>query len=499
MAEPKDQIISRLDPKIPLQELWTTDDSEINAQNPIIKTGSSTTSAKDTIGTVSPYVMINGTSVSNIDQLIIDQTGMIPKIKMIFIDSFGEFTGPNYPKNNPIVSVYFKPGNSNFKPIRADFLIKSLKSNQDATLHKRKSGTEATFILDGELYIPKLYDNTSKCYANMTSKEALMRIADEIDLGYADNTFTTNDKMSWINPNKNYAWMINDIAKHAYLNDDTFFKVFIDVYYHINFISVTEQLNPMADLAYTFSSRIESTAERENNYIKSIEEEVNNIDDNNLDYVRLTNLIGTEKRPYHIINYGMAGEVGRILKNKGYKKQIYYYDHTINGEKFVSFFVNPIKVKGYEKNDKNSYLIPDDDILKNSTIKKWMNIDYGNAHREWNASVLINDLNNSELNKVKLVAETEGINFQVIRGMGVPVLIYTTISIHAMNSNKRTDEDYETELDKNNSDKLVKDDALSGRYMVGGLRYIYNKLEDYSTKTEMHLVRMNWIGEKNML
>jgi hypothetical protein len=498
MAEPKDIILSKLNPKIPLKELWATDDSELSIQNPDYKPTQFASNAKDSIGTVSPYVTINDSILRDIDQLIIDETGMIPKIKIIFNDITGEMSGPAYPKNNPIVSVYFKTKNPNFKPVRVDFLITSMRSNQDVNSHVLNAGAGATFILLGEMYIPKLYNNASRCYSNMTSKEALLRIADDLDLGYANNTFTTNDKMTWINPNKNYAWFINHIAKHAYRDDDTFFKVFIDKYYHLNFISIPEQLDPNSELAYTFKNSIESDSLAPTNYIDNIQKGLRT-DDDTLDLIRLTNLTGTEGQSHHIIKYNIMGDLGGILKNKGYKRQIYYYDHTIENDKFISFYMNPIKIKGYEKNNKQSHLIPDDDELKNATVKKWMNIDYGNTHREWNSSILINDLNNSELDKVKLKVEVEGINFQVVRGMGIPVNIYNKLSDAELKNNKRTDDESQRDPSEvKNIDKTIKDDVLSGRYLVSGARYIYDKFDDFLIKTEYQLVKMNWLGEKNI-
>lgn len=497
MAERKDLIVSKLSPKIPLKEVWSADEETPSLRNPIYKGGKGTADPADSIGAESPYVMINEVPIAEIEYLVIDETDVIPKIKLIFKDSRGELSGPYYPKNNPIASVYLKPQNPNIKPIRCDFLITSIKSNQDAFFNRNNLESGATFIMSGELFIPKIYNNSSKSYRDLTSREALLRVAEDTDLGYANNEFITDDKMTWINPNRNHLWFINHISKHAYLNDDTFFKAFIDKYYHLNFINIPEQLNPSSDLMFTYVNTVNSAQYEASRLLKEKIEERNSYED--LDIISFTNTDAYKNKPNYIINYSLIGDNGRILKNKGYKRKIYYYDHTIYGDKFISFYVNPIKIKGYNQNDKLSSLIPDDDVLKESVVKKWMNIDYGNTHREWNASVLINDHNNSELEKIKLKIETQGINFQLTRGIGVPVSISIPADKYIQKSSRRLDKDMNNITEKLDVGKMVVDDSISGKYMINGIKYIYDTADEYNLKTEFQMVRMNWIGEKNII
>jgi hypothetical protein len=213
----------------------------------------------------------------------------------------------------------------------------------------------------------------------------------------------------------------------------------------------------------------------------------------------LTNRLEYKGRPEYIKSYGLSGDTGSILKNKGYKRKIYYYDHTLDGDKFTNFYVNPIKIAGYKGTD--SSLIPDDESIRANEIKKWMSIDYGNTHREWNAAELINDHNISELNKVKLIVETSGINFQVIRGTGIPVLIYLTtgekIKQDSFRKNEYREESGALKLDPL---VLVVDDTVSGKYYVNGVKYIYDKnAKTDKYRTEFQLSRLNWSTENNIL
>lgn len=498
----KDILKAVINPKVPLKELWVPDDSdgsEVDAKNPFHKKSRETgRSAKEKQGSDMPMVKINSVVINEIDQLIIDETGIIPKVKIIFRDHTGALSGPNYPKNDPIMSVYIKSPNPKFKPIRCDFLITSIKTNQDAFLNADKISKGADFIMTGELFIPKIYRHQSKSYSNMNSKDALKKLAEDVDLGFVDNEFTPNDKMTWLQTNKSSLSFIEHVSRHAYMNDDSFFTSFIDKYYHLTFINIAEQLNPSHDINYTYENQVNASQLEPTQ--KMAEDKDDRIDEV-LNLVGLTNRTSHRGKPEFIINYSLMGDTGSILKNKGFKKKIFYYDTLLDGnDKFTSFYMSPVKIKGYSS-EKVVGLEPEDETLKDSIIKKWMNIHYGNTHNEWNASVLINDHNNSELNKVKLKVETAGINFQVVRGSGIPVLLYVNSTDKLNKDFYRSDSNEDGNPDfKIDDESIIPDDILTGKYYVSGVRYIYDAMDNnFTFKTEFHLSRMNWLGENNIV
>lgn len=493
----KDLITVVTNPAVPLKELWSTDNSQVSIENPFHIPTKGSRNAKTKTGSDKPFVKINSIPITEIDMLVIDETGLIPKVKIIFIDGSGALSGANYPKNDPIMSVYIKPQNDKFKPVRCDFLITSIKTNQDPVLNAEKIDIGATFIMTGELFVPKLYKNVSRSYRNMNSKDALKQIAAENDLGFACNEFTPNDNMTWLNTNRSSLSFIEHVAKHSYLNDDTFFTAFIDKFYHLTFVNVAEQLNPANEHNMTYDNTVDSSE-------YDISQEVT--DGKNPDLAEMLSVSGLTNndtyrgKPEYIINYSLMGNTGSILKRKGYKKKVYYYDPSLTDEeRFTSFYVNPIQIKGY--GNKNAGLEPDDETLKESIIKKWMNIDYGNAHSEWNASILINDHNNSELNKVKLKVETSGFNFQVNRGSAVPIMMYFPPTTHFEKGIQTKDGNVDGKADTPiNYHDLVPDTIISGKYYVSGVKYIYDRLDtSFPFKTEFQLARVNWLGEKNIV
>jgi hypothetical protein len=481
-------------PKISTKEIFAPDTSSVNGQNFKFKASKNIRSTEESIGSDAPYIMINTVPISSIEKMIIDETGTIPTIKITFTDITGALSGPNYPKTDPIMSVYIKTANGKFKSIAGDFLITSVKSSLDPNMDPGGVGINATYVMSGELYIPKLYNNFSKSYSNSTSVEALRELAKDLDLGFSELDINTNDAMTWINPNRNGLWMINHISKHAYVDENQFFDSFIDRYYNLTFVNISNQLVQNSEYDNTFVNNTDGSGIYGTQGAKDRDD--SNWQDNVVPLM-LTNDDQMRGRTEFITNYLLEGEPGRILKSKGFRKQIFYYDHILDEEdKKTEFWINPIKIEGQ---DDTSRLIPKDKILQDNLIKQWMSIDYGNNHREWNGAALINDHNLAELNKVKLKVETLGVNFQIVRGASVPINIFKTVQ-QAIDQESYLYERIrgeQREIQSNDLQSVLIDPYLSGTYYNSGVRIIYDSDDKFGPfRTEFHMKRMNWLVEK---
>jgi hypothetical protein len=480
------------DPRIALKELFAADTSTVSGQNLFYKSSDTKMTPEAAAGSDSPYVMINGAIVESISYLEINEIDLLPKIKIIFKDTNGSLSGPNYPKNDPILSLYIKVSSERLKPMRMDFLITSIKSDQDAILDAETMGNSAEFTMIGELFIPKIYNYRSKAYRGVGSKAALAQLASDLDLGFSENDSTTNDVMTWINPNRDGLYFIDHISRHAYLNEDTFFDCFIDKFFNLTFVNVPIQLvdDPELDLTpeqRPDSSELEISKEAQ---VKGSDKDPNEA----LAVLQLTNSPRFRGKIEFIQSYSLFGDIGSILKNKGYRRRIYYYDHILDDNKFTKFYVKPIGVKGMSE---GTQLIPANESLRGTMIHKWMNIDYGNTHREWNAASLINDHNKSELKKVKLKVETAGINLQVVRGSSIKVNMFNTRGASADRASQISDKprNFIGDNDGGDPSEFIPDGLLTGRYYVAGVKYIYDPMEDLKFKTEFDLCRMNWLSE----
>ncbi len=493
----KDTIHFELYPVHGKKELSAPDTNTVGKENLIYKTTPGGTSPADKIGADFPYIKINSVPISELEYLSIDETGYIPKIKAIFSDDTGALSGPNYPKKDPVLSLYIKSGNAKLKAIGTDWLITNIKTSLDEVANSATIDSASTFIVTGELYIPKIYDNISKAYPNMTSKMALRNVAKELGLGFAVNHSNPSDSMTWINTNTNSLEFIKHISSHAYENEESFFNTFIDRNYFLTYVNVSEQIAKGHENNLTHDTTTDSSEYTKSNIMAAGS---SGKQDDALSLMALTNKDEKRGKPEYMIKYSLSGVNGQILKNKGYRKKIYYYDHTLfsslfqpSDDKFISFYMSPIKARGA---DSDFALIPEDDAFKSNMVKKWMNIDYGNNHREYNAAALINNHNISELNKIILNVETAGINSQIIRGSAVPVQIYHP-------SAKKIDRD--SFLKDQNRERIIKegeiekDEILSGRYYVNGVKYIYDLLNrEYPYKTQFQLGRVDWLGENNI-
>jgi hypothetical protein len=143
-------------------------------------------------------------------------------------------------------------------------------------------------------------------------------------------------------------------------------------------------------------------------------------------------------------------------------------------------------------------LIPEDETLAQNTLKKWMNIDYGNAHPEWNAARLLNAHNLKELEKIKLKVTLSNINFQVARGFTIPVYISVKQAEKLLKSTQSPEkQEIKQEDDDPDLRKQIADKQLTGYYYVSGAKYHYDILNTTGLYTELFLARREWAPSKN--
>ena len=484
-------------PKIALKELWEEDTASGSSNPGMYKAPGHLPDSSQRTGATAPFVKIGGQILRNIQAMTIDETGFIPRIQLTFIDALGEFAGDYFPKTDLIMAVHLTSGTEKLKPIRMDFLITGVKSIPSKyTGFTKPIGIETTYMVRGELFIPTAYQSISRSYSGLNSKEALKKISEDLGLGFAENESNPADNMTWVNTSLSTLSFIQEIAKHAYQDDDSFFSVFVDKYYYLNYIEVNRQLK-LEDAQRTFITAANPLAKGLNQNAKNdpilsqLEEET------------MVNYLTTEyeykNKPNYITELALISDQGSILKSAGYKKNIFYYDHLKEEDspeqKFIDFFMTPLKSIDRSQ---DYFLIPQDESLADTTIKKWMNIDYGNAHPEWNAARLLNSHNLKELDKIKLKVTLNKINFQVARGFTVPVYISVKQAEKLLKATKSPGEQpIKEEDDAEDLSKQVPDKQLTGYYYVSGAKYHYDLMSPYGLYTELFLARREWAPSKN--
>lgn len=487
-------IKTHFQPTIKLIELGDFDNSA-DAKGPVIsRKERSMPDFSQIAGKLTPFVKIEGLIVNNIEKLVIDESGFVPTLDLIFSDGSGEFSGSYFPKRNLMVSLFINSDNPKFKPIRSDYLITSIKSIPHQNRGNRTMlASGITYIIKAELFVPRLYNNISKGYSNMTSIDVLKTICKELGLGFAQNEFTSDDSMTWINPNTSPYNFIRDILNHSYIRDKEFVTGFISKELILNMINVNEQLKN-GETSLTFPTSATPL-------IKSLsQDQKNELITEALDEVAIDNLLTNKKsnsgKSNYIYEANLISEHGSILKKEGYLKKIYYYDHFDASEndkdKIKKFYISPTNTDGLSE---ASMLIPSDEGLDEIGNKKWMDINYGNTHEHWNAARVFNSHNLKELEKVKLKVLLKGINFQVIRGMTIPLLMTQSI---AEKADKESTPDNLDEINPNSEspDTEVLDSQLTGWYYVKEAKYIFDPQDPHQFLTELILARREWSPNK---
>jgi hypothetical protein len=482
-------------PKVPLKTLFEEDTSVDSQSDASRKAPKYMPDSGQLTGAREPYVKIGGQIVKGIDMLTIDETGFIPTVSMTFVDPLGEFAGDYFPKTNLIMNVYLKSGSEKFKPIRCDFLIKSVKSIPPKFTGKKDAiAMGTTYMVKGELYIPNIYRSISKSYAKLNSKDALKKICDELGLGFAENESKPADSMTWINTNMSNLQFIQKIVEHSYQSDDTFFMAFIDKYYYLNFIEVNEQLK-VGEAQKTFITSGNALLPSFNQRSKDDAGAAAIQDDTTYNY--LTTEVDYKNSINYIHTLNLVSAQGDVLKNQGYKKEIYYYDHLKKADtprdKFINFFMAPLRS---QDRDTSTFLIPEEQSLAENKIKKWMNIDYGNTHIHWNAARVINNHNLKELEKIKLKVVLNNINFQAIRGFMIPVAITIQQAEKILKSTESGDEANQKANVRTNLNDQAIDEQLTGYYYISGAKYHYDALHPNGLYTELFLARREWRPSK---
>jgi hypothetical protein len=483
---------THIQPSIKLIELTQTDDSAGSTTASYTKQNKNIPDASQSIGSKKPFIKIAGQIVTEIEYLTIDETGFIPKLKLVFNDPIGEFSGNYFPKRNLMVSVYIASSSEKLKPVRSDYLITSIKTIPPTSRESSNNLAQGvSYIVTAELFVPRLYNNVSKSYPELTSADAIKEVCSSLGLGYGQNEFTPTDKMTWININTSPSNFMREIVAHAYQDDDTFFTGFINKEMIFNFINVNEQLKAL-DVDKMFVGAVDNTMVnldqvQKNNPQFSQAQEVT-VDN------YLTNLPDISGKPNFIYEANLISSQGSILKKDGYKKKIFYYDHFESDEtkKFKQFFTAPLNTLGLSE---ESMLVPDDEGLSEIGNKKWMNINYGNTHEHWNAARVFNTHNLMELEKIKLRVLLKGINHQVIRGSVVPVVLTQRFA-----DKLRKEADPESpgnlEPDQNRLDDITLDSQLTGRYWVKEAIYHYDINDPLKFSTELILARREWSPAK---
>jgi hypothetical protein len=427
------------------------------------------------VGQAYPYVLLNNMEVpsSLLNRLEIDCIGFMPKIFMTMSVMKGkvDFFKKTFPRAGDIISVFIRSPNDNIKPIRNDYQVVTVDyigSNYHGDIG------ESFLRMTGRLYIPNMYNERSFLYEG-SSFDVLKNVAEELQIGFASNVDSTNDSMKWMAMG-NYETLINNVTKHAWNDEKSFFTSFIDFYYNLNLIDVNKQFTYAPDgqpgVISDINVRVPSKEQ-------TFEKELN--------VFSLTNDIKLMSFNNFISKFNIINNASLITYKEGVQKDFSMYDFP--SKTLVLDTISPLSTADAPKNVTPIFLNLSTGLQQ---TRVWLGLQYsspiGNVHKNYNFAEMVNTFNLMEIEKMMLEANLVNPNLFVHRGQRVPVLLFNYGD--ALDSLTTTDPKYRmTERTLS-----VLNTFLSDFYYVKGHKIIYDPLQQAGFSQVIYLSKREWIN-----
>jgi hypothetical protein len=394
--------------------------------------------------------------------MCIDSTGKYPKITMRINPDKVEFFNIGFPKDGDLINIYYRSTFNELHPIRNDFIITNCYEESGST----------SWIIHGVLYVKGMFHDTSFSY-NGTSLKTAMEIAKKLKLGFATNVTDTDDEQTWLCASEPIDIFLDDIKKHAWKNDRSFFDMYIDNYYTLNFIDVRQQLSNEID------KKIYPGLYKFREFIETNNRSVFKQKDDAFEYaspVVLTNWKESILAENYIADIRPTNESSRISLEEGYKKFLHFYDYTLdekielNNELIVSnsdMSEYSVLIGGYTDKD-----------WKKNARHLWKGISYSlpdhNVHPFYYKAEYHNEQNLHEINKLTLEVTLPQINFNLYKYMIIPVLYYEYGDTARMFREKggRFNQIYKNERHHVNIPYIL-NQFISGFYIIKGFTFNY--------------------------
>lgn len=460
----------------------------------------------NTVGNDYPIIRINDMVLGkdDIQSMLISSRGFLPTIELSLKFTNTVLISKNMPKDGDMISVFVRTNTSAINYLRNDFIINHVDSNVSS-----KSANNTVF-LRGELFIEGFTSNNNTFGIIGTSKDVMKEIAKKFKMGFAYNDADDMDDLqNWLCCFSSPQVFIEDVTRHSWKNNMSFFKSWVDLYYNLCFVNVNKFLssdeNPEDEIDLTFFS---STVA-----LNSLTSSNDKPDDAKPFLKVFSNFDSFKGSPFYISKWHPVNRSNSL--SSGYSNIIHSFTHNQNvyienkDNCEDTLIVNPI----YDTSKLDSYIIlrgrakydenanPDNEqarvnySMQNTYINHiWSGVEYkmdkdensssnntwsGNVHHNYHNAVYQNEINDIELNKLYIEVVCDGLCLQVMRGERVPVFLK-----------------YNTPLDKNISpDDPTFNRFYSGYYIVDSIEYKYNgkvKTGYSSFSTIMSLKRREW-------
>ena len=460
----------------------------------------------NTVGNDYPIIRINDMVLGkdDIQSMLISSKGFLPTIELSLKFANTALISKNMPKDGDMISVFVRTNTSAINYLRNDFIVNHVDSNISS-----KSANNTVF-LRGELFIEGFTSNNNTFGIIGTSKDVMKEIAKKFKMGFAYNDADDMDDLqNWLCCFSSPQGFIEDVTRHSWKNNMSFFKSWVDLYYNLCFVNVNKFLssdeNPEDEIDLTFFSSTVALNDLTSSNDKPDDAKPFLKVFSNFDSFKGSSFYISKWHPVNRSN-SLSSGYSNIIHSFTHNQNV-YIENKDNCED--TLIVNPI----YDTSKLDSYIIlrgrakydenanPDNEqarvnySMQNTYINHiWSGVEYkmdkdensssnntwsGNVHHNYHNAAYQNEINDIELNKLYIEVVCDGLCLQVMRGERVPVFLK-----------------YNTPLDKNISpDDPGFNRFYSGYYIVDSIEYKYNgkvKTGYSSFSTIMSLKRREW-------
>jgi len=467
-------ILTIIEPAIPLDplEILDVESGTLNSDGGTIKEDPSKFSS------AIPDIRINGYTVQGdrLNYFCLKNNAFYPTCRIQFADVDGLFTARFYPKDGDLIQLNIRSqgDETTFKPIRIDFTIVDCKPVGGGG---NVSANE--YLVIGRMNVPNLFTENVEYEEEVTSWDALLNIAERLQLGYASNVEETADVMTWTNPNDTTETWIQDIVANSYLSDETFFTAYIDPYYYLTMIDVNRFFSQEGEIpsSVDFSQNAGDTMGADGSDGQTEEAFPN----------YLSNLIQMQGGARYISKYQMVNNSGEISKANGYKRYTQYWD--LEAKVWVSEFVDPLtnNTPGMLPATKGRLVGGEVEGPRNDQVKyKYLGTQGDNVHAEYQYSTVQNYQNIVELNKMGMVIELDTVNPALVRYSRIycQILEYASPIKNVLLAPGQDDiqgeeapQTREGGTDENDpaSENGIVNEYLTGFYVIQGVEWLYTE------------------------
>ena len=234
------------DEKVRIYSYWQSNIILDELSIPLTDISDASVNATDVFGIEVPLIRINNKILTNkeIASLYIDCSGFIPRIELKAVFNHERFLLLNQIKDGDLVSIAIRSQTDSLKIIRNDYIITNAYVSEKETSATYEGDTTLPYMVTfiGELFIPNIDSSDIDSSFLGTSYECMQNVAKLLNLGFASNEISTDDRQIWLSCNATPRVFIQNVIENSWKDTNSFFDVWIDVFYNLNFININSQL-----------------------------------------------------------------------------------------------------------------------------------------------------------------------------------------------------------------------------------------------------------------